>query len=463
MATINPRYDKSGNIISYQIRVFRGRDSSGKRLKDYMMTWRPDPSMTKRQIEREVQRQATLFEENCKIGNVSTEKMTFERYAAYVIDLKERTGLKAKTVERYRDMLPRINAEIGPLKLQDIRADHLNRLYAKLAAEGENKTGGRAVAKIDLKAVLKDGKLRQARIVERTGVSSTTVSDAIKGHTVSTKTAQAVANALGMKLEDAFDIVEGSTTLAAKTIVEHHRLISSIFSQAVKEQLVPSNTARRATPPKVPKHELDTFEADEVKAILDALMTEPLKWQVITMLLIGTGARRGEIMGLQWKNVDFDNSRLYLCENRVYTRTTGAISTTLKTDESRYVTISPSITALLRQWKEEQAAFFDHLGITPSGYVATADSGKPMHPDSPTDWLANFAKRHDLPPIHPHKFRHTQASLLISEGVDILTVSKRLGHAKVSTTLDIYSHVLAKSDRQASDALDALIFQKKEG
>ena len=86
-----------------------------------------------------------------------------------------------------------------------------------------------------------------------------------------------------------------------------------------------------------------------------------------------------------------------------------------------------------------------------------------MHPDSPTDWLANFAKRHDLPPIHPHKFRHTQASLLISEGVDILTVSKRLGHAKVSTTLDIYSHVLAKSDRQASDALDALIFRKKEG
>lgn len=155
--------------------------------------------------------------------------------------------------------------------------------------------------------------------------------------------------------------------------------------------------------------------------------------------------------------------RLYLCENRVYTRTTGAISTTLKTDESRYVTISPSITALLRRWKEEQAAFFDHLGITPSGYVATADSGKPMHPDSPTDWLANFAKRHDLPPIHPHKFRHTQASLLISDGVDILTVSKRLGHAKVSTTLDIYSHVLAKSDRQASDALDALIFQKKEG
>ena len=117
---------------------------------------------------------------------------------------------------------------------------------------------------------------------------------------------------------------------------------------------------------------------------------------------------------------------------------------------------------LMKQWKEEQKAFFSHLGITPSGYVMTADNGQPMHPDSPTDWLAKFAKRHGLPPIHPHKFRHTQASLLISEGVDILTVSKRLGHAKVSTTLDIYSHVLAKSDQQASDKLDTLLFEKNE-
>lgn len=462
MATINPRYDKNGAIISYQIRVFRGRDSTGRRLKDYMMTWRPEPGMTKRQIEREVQRQATLFEENCKLGNVSTEKMTFERYAAYVIDLKERNGLKAKTVERYRDMLPRINAEIGPLKLQDIRADHLNRLYAKLGAEGEKKAGGRAMAKIDLAAALREKKLKQAYISERFGISTSTISAAVKGDSVSTKTAQAVADALGMKLEDAFAVAEGSTRLSPKTIVEHHRLISTIFSQAVKEQLVPTNTARRASPPKVPKHELDAFEADEVKEILSALQTESLKWQVITMLLIGTGARRGEIMGLRWNRVDFDNNRLYLCENRVYTVKTGAISTTLKTDESRYVTISPAITGLLRRWKEEQTAFFDHLGITPSGYVATADNGQPMHPDSPTDWLANFAKRHDLPPIHPHKFRHTQASLLIAEGVDILTVSKRLGHAKVSTTLDIYSHVLAKSDQQASNALDALLFREKE-
>lgn len=394
MANISSRRDKNGNIISYQIRVFRGRDSSGKRLKDYIMTWKPTPGMTKRQIEKELDRQAALFEENCRLGNISTEKLTFEQYAAYVIELKERNGLKAKTAVRYKDMLKRINAELGPMKIQNIRPDHLNRFYAKLAEPGQNKKTG--------------------------------------------------------------------TGLSAKTILEHHRVISSILSQAVKEQLIPSNTAQRATPPKVPKHEMKAFEVEDLQAILNALKKEPIKWQVMTNLLIATGARRGEILGLRWNCVDWENDRLYLRENRVYTAETGAISTTLKTGENRYVTVSATVMELLRQWQAEQAETFSALKITPSDYILTAENGSPMHPDSPTDWLAKFSKRHGLPPIHPHMFRHTQASLLISEGVDILTVSKRLGHAKVSTTLDIYSHVLAKSDEKACSAIDSLLYRKGE-
>ena len=140
MANITPRRNKAGEIISYQIRVFRGRNADGKRLKDYLMTWRPTPGMTKRQIEKELARQVALFEENCKLGNVSTERPTFEKYASYVLELKERSGLKVKTLERYKDLLKRINLEIGTIKLQDIRAEHLNRLYAKLAKPGENRS-----------------------------------------------------------------------------------------------------------------------------------------------------------------------------------------------------------------------------------------------------------------------------------------------------------------------------------
>ena len=100
---ITPRRNKDGEIISYQIRVFRGRNADGTRLKDYMMTWRPTPGMTKRQITKELERQATLFEEACKQGQVSIEKPTFEKYAAYVVELKERNGLKVKTAVRYKD------------------------------------------------------------------------------------------------------------------------------------------------------------------------------------------------------------------------------------------------------------------------------------------------------------------------------------------------------------------------
>lgn len=393
MANVTPRLDKNGNVTSYQIRVFRGRDENGKRLKSYTMSWRPSPGMTKRQTQKELNRQVTLFEEACHQGKVLIEKPTFAEYAAYVLDLKERTGTKIKTIVRYRELLKRINAELGYMKLHDIRPDHLNRFYAKLAEPGQNrKTGG---------------------------------------------------------------------GLAPKTILEHHRLISAIFSQAVKELLLPVNIAMRATPPKIPKQEMDIFEPEEIQAILTALQTEPLKWQVMTNLLIATGARRGEIMGLRWERVDWEHNQIYLCENRIYTAQSGAISTTLKTGENRYVSVAPTVMALLARWKEEQDAFFSHLGITPSGYVLTAENGQPMHPDSPTDWLYKFAKRHNLPSIHPHKFRHTQASLLIAEGVDILTVSKRLGHSKVSTTLDVYSHVLSKSDAAASDVLDSLLYHPK--
>ena len=90
----------------------------------------------------------------------------------------------------------------------------------------------------------------------------------------------------------------------------------------------------------------------------------------------------------------------------------------------------------------------------------TCDNGTAMNPDTVTQWLADFAKKYDLPHIHPHKFRHTMASLLISNGTDTLTVSKRLGHAKVSTTIDIYSHMIKKSDERAAESIADVILRR---
>ena len=95
-----------------------------------------------------------------------------------------------------------------------------------------------------------------------------------------------------------------------------------------------------------------------------------------------------------------------------------------------------------------------------SDYVFTRDDGGIMNPGNITQWLANFSKKYDLPPIHPHKLRHTMASLLISNGTDVLTVSKRLGHAQVSTTTDIYSHKIKEADERAAESIADVVLRR---
>lgn len=398
MANIRPRKSTvTGEIISYEIRVYRGRAQDGTQLKPYTATWKPKEGATKKQIEKELHRFATLFEENCKNGMVATEKKTFADYACYVIDLKERNGLKHSTADRYKSLMERINdvdiCGFGHMKLSDIRADNLNKFYAALAKPGTNQRTGEA--------------------------------------------------------------------LSAKTIVEYHRFISSVFSQAVKENLLMFNTAERATPPKVPKHEAEAFEADEVIKIISAVEHEPIKWKVLTHVFIATGARRGEILGLRWKDVDLKNNTVYLCNNILYSKTKGIYNTTLKTDENRLISISAEVSAMLKAWRAEQAAELIKIGSKNqnTGYVFTQWDGTPMHPDSVTDYFAKLSDRYELPHINPHKFRHTQASLLINQGIDIVSVSKRLGHAKVSTTTDIYAHILQKADERVSDTISQLFYK----
>ena len=90
------------------------------------------------------------------------------------------------------------------------------------------------------------------------------------------------------------------------------------------------------------------------------------------------------------------------------------------------------------------------------------DDGRPMNPDSIGAWLDGFAKRHGFPHINPHAFRHTVASVLINCGTDIVSVSKRLGHARTSTTTDLYAHVIQKADEQATETLANAILRPRK-
>lgn len=463
MANIKKIEGKTG--ISFKITVAEGRDLNGKQIRHYL-TWVPEKQMTERQMQKAVEKVAFEFEQSIEQGFQIDNRQTFAQYAEYVLSLKERAGAKYRTTERYRELLQRINPAIGHLKLSDIRPQHLNDFYKNLSEDGISAREDKATAKTDIPAILKENSVSRNRLAEMSGLSGTTITAACRGKSISRGTAEAIAKALNRDTLSLFDIASGSGCLSDKTVLEHHRLIHTILTQAEKEMLVPYNAAAKATPPKASAKEVNYFQPEDIVRIREALEEEPLKWKTITHLLLITGCRRGEIMGLRWSRIDFKNRQIKIDTNLLYSPKRGIYEDTTKTTSSvRFIKLPSETMSLIdeyRMWYYSQR-FKAGDRWENTDFLFVKDDGTPMIPDSITAWLRKFSARHNLPHINPHAFRHTMASILINSGKDIVSVSKRLGHAKTSTTTDIYSHIIQEADEQASECLaDVILRPAKE-
>lgn len=462
MANIKKIRNKD-DTISYQIKVFKGKNAEGKQLKPYFMTWKAPSTMKEKQADKEAERQANLFEEKCKQGIVADNRQSFEMYANYVLDLKRRNGLKESTYTRYVELLRRINAGIGHLKIKSIRPQHLNEFYAQLSRSGVRVNPTKAIAKTDIKALLKKGNYTQERFCEKSGVCLQTLRSAINKKTITFESAEKIATALEKPVNKLFEINRNTKKpLSNKTILEHHRLISTIMSQAEKEEIIINNPAHRATPPKYERPEVNYFQISDIKKIMEYLPHEPFKWQAFVYLLIFTGCRRGEIAGLKWDCIDFDNATITVKGNLVYTPEKGVFLDKPKTKKSeRIVSIDRAIIPVLQEYKKEQTAEILKSGNrwSRTGFVFCQENGKPITPDSINQFLVRFSIKHDLPHANPHAFRHSMVSMLFHDGLDPVTISKRLGHSKVSTTTDIYAHIMENADRSAADSIGRLLLE----
>ena len=463
MANIQERRNKDGKLISYSIRVHRGRGADGRQLKPWTATFDVSPTWAEKSARKKAEAFAATFEKECREGVTTDSRQKFAPYCDYVIDLKEKTGIKHSTIVRYKELTARIYPALGHMKLKDIRPDHLNSLYAQLAQPGAGAGNTHAMAKVDLAALLKEKRLTRLELSSVTGLSLKAVYATVKGERVGRKVAEAISTALGGSVEDFFSLNTKERTLSGKTIREYHRLIHTVLDQALKEGLVAVNVADRATPPKMEQKDVNYFQPEQVTAIREALEQEPVKWRTLVHLLLITGARRGEILGLKWDKVDFASNQVYICNNILYSADVGIYEDTPKTERSkRYVSLPKETMQLLKQYRAWQTRERLRLGeyYQDQGFVFAQDTGGPMHPDSVTTWLTRFSKRHGLPHVNAHAFRHTMASMLYFNGVDSVSISKRLGHAQVSTTANIYAHVMEAADKKNADIL-ADVFLKK--
>lgn len=237
---------------------------------------------------------------------------------------------------------------------------------------------------------------------------------------------------------------------AHATCVKVYTILHSLFKMAYMTDVVPIDPMDKVERPKPRKNELkdadvEAYTVEEVQRIFTALEREPLKWRVLLRLLIDTGIRRGECCGLRWQNIDFKANTITIAGNLCYTPQKGIYLDTPKSGKVRTIDVDPEIISLLRQLRQEQAS---HAIST---YVFTQpNSPEPMHPQSPAKYMQKFSKKYGVPNLHPHKLRHTFASIAITNGADVASVSEKLGHSDKAVTLRMYTHADQESMKRAS-------------
>ena len=382
----------------YEIRVSRGRDQS------YLVSrWYVPEGWSARAIERELAKQAADFERRCKSGEVlsHTERKEKEKREA-------QEAAAIQTLKQYGEgvFMP-----------------------AKAVRCSENtRSSFQGMLNKHIYPVLGDIKMPEI------------------------KSAQITKLLLNVQAEGK----------AHATVVKIYNILNLLFKMAYLGDMIDRNPMDKVERPRPRKEEVcsgevESYTAEELRYILQCVDKEPLKWRAMLHLLIDTGIRRGEACGLQWKHINFANHSITIAGNLCYTAEKGIYLDTPKSRKIRTIDIDPAITALLWELRLDQS----QKAI--SQYVFTQEgSTEPMHPQTPTRYMQKFAKRYGIEHLHPHKLRHSFASIAIVNGADIASVSEKLGHADKSTTLRLYTHADQESIKQASNIFrEAIKLQKK--
>jgi integrase len=255
------------------------------------------------------------------------------------------------------------------------------------------------------------------------------------------------------------------TALSDHAIMYCYRVLSSMLNDAVEWQIIIANPCDRVKPPAIKKKKAKAFTEEQAGAVIDAVLTEELKYQVLVILAISTGLRLGELTGLEWKDINFIAKQLTVARSSQSIAGLGTFTKTPKNDSScRTIEIGPNIIELLKEYKAQQNETRLQLGDTWHDYdrLFTQWDGRPIYTQTPSQWFGKFLKRHKLPHVSFHGLRHTAASHLIAQGVPLKYVSSMLGHADIRTTGNLYGHTWKSINQQMALHMDSFITRKKK-
>lgn len=429
---------------SYQITVSNGYDALGRKLTE-TATFTPDSTKTEKQNQKALEIFAFEFEQKVRSGNyLDGEKLLLKDYAVRWLSEYAEKQLAYSTYSNYKmNIESRIIPSLGHMKMSQIKPLHIQAMYNALLSD----------------TARNDGK---------------------------------------------------SGRLSTGTIKKVHAILSSMLHTAVLWQIIESNPCDRVAPPAnqeqrstCPKH----FTLEQADAFIKALDMDiqtnycdrqrtdsagnlyfvggyqtakkiPLQIKVFFYMALFGGFRRSEILALTWKDIDFQKNTVDIFKSLTLKDHEMTVKTTKTKTSARTVSLPAPVMHLLHQLLIEQKQYALSLGSQWVGhrgssyednYIFIQWNGQVMYLDTPYQWfrkiLDNYNRQQTdeadkLPPITMHGLRHTSATLLISQNVDIRTVSGRLGHAQTSTTMNIYAHSLRKSDEAAAESLGDLLIKQ---
>lgn len=380
---------KRGN--SYQIRVSAGYDSEYRQVIN-TKTWKPTTGMTERQIEKEVARQAIMFEEYCKKGIV-TVNVKFKEFAEKWLNDFARVNLKKTTFQRMKNTTIRVYAAFGHLRVDSITRGQIQAFVDDMAKNGKN---------------MKTGK-----------------------------------------------------PLSRKSIVHHLNFLSDVFNYALRFDMIDSNPCNHIFVPKGEKKEKEIYTVEEMKQLFKLVnQYAPLKYKAFLTLAVYSGFRNGELMGLEWKDVDWENNVISVRRTSNYTVTDGNYTDTPKTKSLiRSLKLPQQLFDVLSELRESQLKNKENLGTKwiDSDRLFVTEVGKPLHRGSPYKWQREFTERHGMRFCDIHSLRHFNATVLINARVDTATVSSALGHSNISTTTNIYFHAIREAQARTGEAIAAVL------
>lgn len=228
-----------------------------------------------------------------------------------------------------------------------------------------------------------------------------------------------------------------------------HAVLHRAMEQAVKWQLIARNPCAAVERPRVPRKEFRVLDADEARRLLEAAKGDRL--EALLVLALTTGMRQGELLGLQWEDVDLKNGTIYV--RRTLLEVDGRLTTgETKSGRNRRLDLPEIAVEALREHRKRMMAE-GH----PGPWVFCDTKGGPIRKNNLIRrWFKPLLEKAGLPEIRFHDLRHTAATLLLTLGVHPKVVQERLGHSQISVTLDTYSHVLPSLQKQAASKLDAM-------